>query len=58
MLTLLDELMVRKAKSFEWIIVLTQKCALWRCLDYFFSFFYRDGRQKIEIIFNCQEHYY
>jgi hypothetical protein len=47
---------VRKVKNFEWVMLMSHKSALERTLTFLFSFFYRAGRQKLDLIFSGDDH--
>jgi len=57
MLALLDEILLRKLKSLEWIVSINHNSGMERTLNYFFSFFHRQSRQKLDYLFEEDNHY-
>jgi len=41
---LLDEILIQKIKSFEWIITVNLKSGIERTINYFLTFFQMEGR--------------
>jgi hypothetical protein len=49
---MIDEVLVKKVKNLDWAMVITHKSALERIMKFFFSFFYREGRQKLDFLYS------